>query len=97
MRAGAGDGATSPGRSGARSVQAVARGIGWGAWIRTRDHGIKTRCLNHLATPHRRCGAPMVGRGAKRLLLGGLREYDSEAMDAAIADFDRRKKDYFNG
>ena len=33
----------------------------------------------------------------ERLLLGGLREYDSAAMDAAIADFDRRKKDYFNG
>jgi len=38
----------------------------------------------------------VVGRGAKRLVLGGLREYDKDAMDAAIADFDHRKKVYFD-
>jgi len=38
----------------------------------------------------------VVGRGAKRLVLGGLREYDQAAMAAAIADFDQRKKVYFN-
>lgn len=39
----------------------------------------------------------IVGRGAKRLILGGLREFDRAAMDAAIADFDNRKKAYSAG
>lgn len=39
----------------------------------------------------------IVGRGAKRLVLGGLREYDRAAMDAAIADFDNRKQAYCAG
>ena len=37
----------------------------------------------------------VVGRGAKKLVLGGLREYDEDAMAAAIADFDQRKESYF--
>lgn len=39
----------------------------------------------------------IVGRGAKRLILGGLREYDKAAMEAAIADFDNRKRAYCAG
>ena len=27
--------------------------IGWGGWNRTSDDGVKVRCLNHWATPHR--------------------------------------------
>jgi len=41
-------------------------------------------------------GGEIVGRGAKRLLLSGLREYDDPAMAAAIAEFDERKQAYFS-
>jgi hypothetical protein len=34
----------------------------------------------------------VVGRGCKRLLLSGLREYDATTMDAAVADFNSRKQ-----
>jgi hypothetical protein len=33
----------------------------------------------------------VIGRGCKRLLLSGLREYDAVAMDEAVADFTARK------
>lgn len=36
----------------------------------------------------------VVGRGKKRMVLGGLHAYDREVMDAAVADFDRRKQQY---
>jgi Protein of unknown function (DUF3581) len=36
----------------------------------------------------------VVGRGCKRLVLGGLREYDAAAMDEAVADFNARKAAY---
>ena len=37
----------------------------------------------------------VVGRGAKRMVLSGLKEYDKPAMDAAIAEYNDRKRDYF--
>ncbi len=36
----------------------------------------------------------VVGRGCKRMLLSGLREYDAEVMDSAVADFNARKAAY---
>lgn len=38
----------------------------------------------------------VVGRGAKKLVLSGLVDYDKASMDAAIADFDTRKRIYFS-
>ena len=37
----------------------------------------------------------VVGRGRKRMLLSGLREYDRAAMDAAIETYNARKRDFF--
>lgn len=36
----------------------------------------------------------LVGRGQKRMVIGGLREYDAQAMNGAIEDYDRLKQNY---
>lgn len=36
----------------------------------------------------------IVGRGKKRMVLGGLRAYDREVMDATITDVEQRKRQY---
>ena len=38
----------------------------------------------------------IIGRGKKRMVLGGLREYDKRVMDAAIANVDERKRQYLS-
>ena len=38
----------------------------------------------------------IVGRGQKRMLLSGLREYDKTAMDAAVGRFNERKQAFFS-
>ena len=38
----------------------------------------------------------IVGRGAKRMLLSGLRDYDKEAMANAIASYNQRKTEFFS-
>jgi len=38
----------------------------------------------------------VVGRGKKRMVLGGLREYDAAVMDEAITSFNQRKQDYLS-
>ena len=38
----------------------------------------------------------VVGRGKKRMVLGGLREYDASVMDAAVTTFNERKQDYLS-
>jgi len=38
----------------------------------------------------------VVGRGKKRMVLGGLREYDATVMDAAVTTFNQRKQDYLS-
>ncbi len=39
----------------------------------------------------------VIGRGCKRMALGGLREYDQEVMALAIADYDSRREVYLSG
>lgn len=39
----------------------------------------------------------IVGRGKKRMVLGGLREYDAAAMNGAIEIYNRLKQDYLAG
>jgi hypothetical protein len=36
----------------------------------------------------------IVGRGRKRMVLGGLREYDAGVMDETVADLNQRKETY---
>ena len=36
----------------------------------------------------------IVGRGRKRLILSGLREYEKQAMDAITASLNQRKLDF---
>ena len=36
-------------------------------------------------------GEKAVGRGEKKLVLSGLREYDQQAMDQLILDYEARK------
>ena len=38
----------------------------------------------------------IIGRGKKRMVLGGLREYDQRVMDAAITSVDERKRQYLS-
>jgi hypothetical protein len=38
----------------------------------------------------------VVGRGKKRMVLGGLREYDRAVMDATIADVNDRKRQFLS-
>jgi hypothetical protein len=37
----------------------------------------------------------IVGRGKKQILLSGLREYDSDFMEAAVATYNERKRTFF--
>lgn len=39
----------------------------------------------------------VVGRGRKRMVLGGLREYDQPVMDATVEVYNRRKADFYAG
>ncbi|MCB1674694.1 MAG: DUF3581 family protein [Halioglobus sp.] len=39
----------------------------------------------------------IVGRGRKRIIVGGLREYDGVAMKEAVAAYDRQKQSYAAG
>ena len=39
----------------------------------------------------------VVGRGKKRMVLGGLREYDAAVMDDAVTSLNQRKRDYASG
>lgn len=41
-------------------------------------------------------GGAVVGRGRKRMILSGLREFDRQAMDDTIASFNRRKRDFLS-
>jgi hypothetical protein len=36
----------------------------------------------------------VVGRGCKRMVLGGLRDYDASTVEQAIEAFNRRKTDF---
>ena len=38
----------------------------------------------------------VVGRGKKRMVLGGLREYDAAVMDDAVTSFNQRKQNYLS-
>ena len=38
----------------------------------------------------------VVGRGKKRMVLGGLREYDATVMDDTITSLNQRKQDYLS-
>lgn len=38
----------------------------------------------------------VVGRGNKRLILSGLRDYDKQAMDQVVVDVDKRKLDFLS-
>lgn len=38
----------------------------------------------------------VVGRGKKRMVLGGLREYDAAVMDEAVTSLNQRKQDYLS-
>lgn len=38
----------------------------------------------------------IVGRGIKRVVLGGLREYDATVMDNAVTTFNARKQEYLS-
>jgi hypothetical protein len=38
----------------------------------------------------------VVGRGKKRMVMGGLQEYDAAVMDANVASFNLRKQDYLS-
>jgi hypothetical protein len=38
----------------------------------------------------------IVGRGKKRMLVSGLREYDKTSTDAAVARFNERKQAFFS-
>lgn len=38
----------------------------------------------------------VVGRGKKRMVLGGLREYDATVMDEAVTSLNQRKQDYLS-
>ena len=38
----------------------------------------------------------VVGRGKKRMILGGLREYDAVVMDENVSSFNQRKQDYLS-
>ena len=37
-----------------------------------------------------------VGRGRKRMVLGGLREYEEAAMARAVAEFNKRREVFFS-
>ena len=41
-----------------------------------------------------KCNGEAVGKGQKKLVLSGLREFDQGKVDALIDAYDRRKSDY---
>jgi hypothetical protein len=40
------------------------------------------------------CNDETVGKGQKKMVLSGLREYDQEKIDALVADYNARKSLY---
>ncbi len=43
------------------------------------------------------CNGELVGKGQKKMVLSGLREYDQTSIDELIATYNARKKAYTNG
>lgn len=43
------------------------------------------------------CNGDVVGKGQKKMVLGGLREYDQATIDVLIAEYTERKQSYLNG
>lgn len=43
------------------------------------------------------CNGDVVGKGQKKMVLGGLREFDQATIDVLIAEYTQRKQSYLNG